>query len=78
MQKKVIFCEPAVHFGLTPPLAKSEPPYQGLHNVSPPKWLKNSVEIIEGWIKLQSVLKSFKGVNQNDKLKQYVKTFIFP
>ena len=31
--------------------------YQGLHNVSPPKWLKNSVEITEGWIKLQSVLK---------------------
>ena len=28
MQKKVLFSEPAVHFGLTPPtLTKSEPPY---------------------------------------------------
>ena len=30
VQKKVLFCEPAVHFGLNPPppsLPKSEPPY---------------------------------------------------
>ena len=53
--------------------------YQGLHNVSPPKWLKNSVEITEGWNQIAiSAKNNFKGVNQNEKLKQYVKTFIFP